>query len=261
MDIGFTVCGFLVGGLVGLTGIGGGSVMTPALILLFGVHPLAAAGTDLLYASITKATGARVHAQRGNVDWRVVRLLALGSVPATIVTILFMSRLPMHSPALTHIVTVAIGIAMLLAAAGLLLAPRAGHYAAKLAGAGEAPCAEGARPVLTVSLGLLLGVLVTLTSVGAGAIGIAIMRALYPKLSAVRLVGSDIAHAVPLTLIAGIGHWYLGDVQWAMLFSLLAGSIPGICLASRYAHQIPDGILRRVLGGVLLAVAAPMMAS
>jgi uncharacterized protein len=260
MDIAFTVCGFLVGGLVGLTGIGGGSIMTPLLILVFGVHPLAAAGTDLLYAAVTKATGVRVHAEKGNVDWRVVRLLALGSVPATIVTILLMSRAPTHSPALAHFVTVAIGIALVLAAAGLLLAPKAGQFAAKLAGPDNSPNYR-ARPGLTVSLGLLLGVLVTLTSVGAGAIGIVVMRLLYPRLSAVRLVGSDIAHAVPLTLIAGTGHWFLGDVHWAMLASLLTGSIPGIYLASRYAHQIPDGILRRVLGGVLLAVAAPMMAS
>jgi uncharacterized protein len=261
MDIAFTACGFLVGGLVGLTGIGGGSIMTPLLILLFGVHPLAAAGTDLLYAAVTKAAGARVHAGKGNVDWRVVRLLALGSMPGTIVTILLMSRVPTHSPAVTHFVTVAIGIALVLAATGLLLAPRAGQYAAKLARLDDSPGSQGARPALTVSLGLLLGVLVTLTSVGAGAIGIAVMRVLYPRLSAVRLVGSDIAHAVPLTLIAGAGHWLLGDVKWAMLASLLIGSIPGIYLASRYAHQIPDGILRRVLGGVLLAVAAPMMAS
>jgi uncharacterized protein len=260
MDIAFSACGFLVGGLVGLTGIGGGSIMTPLLILLFGVHPLAAAGTDLLYAAVTKATGARVHAQRGNVEWKIVGLLAMGSVPGTLATIFLMMRLPMRSPELTHVVTVSIGIALVLAAAGLLLGHKAERFAAKIARIEPAGPAS-ASSKLTVLLGLLLGIVVTLTSVGAGAIGIAILRVLHPRLSAVRLVGSDIAHAVPLTLIAGTGHWLLGDIKWAMLASLLIGSIPGIYLASRYAHQIPDGILRRLLAGVLLAVAAPMMAS
>ncbi len=260
MDLAFPLCGFLVGALVGFTGIGGGSVMTPLLILLFGVHPLAATGTDLLYAAVTKATGARVHAHRGNIEWRVVGLLALGSVPATLATVFLMARLPAHSPALTHAVTVAIGIALMLAAIGLLFGQMAGRYAAKFAGSGRAGTLS-ARPAPTVLLGLLLGVLVTLTSVGAGAIGIVVLRVLYPRLPAVRLVGSDVAHAVPLTLLAGGGHWLMGDVNWTMLGLLLTGSVPGIYLASRYAHQVPEAILRRGLGVVLLTVAAPMMAS
>jgi uncharacterized protein len=258
MDLAFPLCGFLVGALVGFTGIGGGSVMTPLLILLFGVHPLAAAGTDLLYAAVTKATGARVHAHRGNVEWRVVGLLALGSVPGTLATVYLMARLPAHSPALTHVVAVAIGAALLLAAAGLLFGEMASRYAARIGGRAST---ASVRPTPTILLGLLLGVLVTLTSVGAGAIGIAVLRVLYPRLPAVRLVGSDIAHAVPLTLLAGGGHWLMGDVNWPMLGLLLIGSIPGIYLASRYAHQVPETILRRGLGVVLLAVAAPMMAS
>jgi len=260
MDIAFPAYGFFVGALVGLTGVGGGSIMTPLLILIFGVHPLSAAGTDLLYAAVTKAAGARVHARRGNVEWRVVGLLALGSVPGTLATVFLMARLQPHSPELTHVVTVAIGVALVLAAAGLLFGQKAGSYAAKIERNGPAG-SPSAKPGLTVLLGLLLGVLVTLTSVGAGAIGIAILRVLYPRLPAVRLVGSDIAHAVPLTLLAGGGHWLMGDVNWPMLGSLLIGSIPGIYLASRFAHQVPEGVLRRVLGGVLLAVAAPIMAS
>ncbi len=260
MDLAYPLCGFFVGALVGFTGIGGGSVMTPILILLFGVHPLAAVGTDLLYAAATKATGAKVHAYRGNVDWRVVGLLALGSVPGTLATISLMARLPLHSPALTHVVTVAIGAALLLAAAGMLFGKSASHFATAMAGSGETMSAP-ARPALTVLLGLLLGILVSLTSVGAGAIGIVVLRLLYPKLPAVRLVGSDIAHAVPLTLLAGSGHWLMGDVNWTLLGLLLIGSIPGIILASRCAHQVPEGILRRGLGLVLVAIATPMMVS
>ncbi len=259
MDIAFPFCGFVVGTLVGFTGVGGGSLMTPILILVFGVHPLAAVGTDLLFAAATKATGTRVHAYRGNVAWRVVGLLMLGSVPGSIVTILMMARLPPHSPALVHAVTVAIGAALLIAAAGLLFRQTAERLAAKLAG--NRGTSRDAGPALTVCLGLLLGVLVSLTSVGAGAIGIVVLRHLYPRLPAVRLVGSDIAHAVPLTLLAGSGHWLMGDVNWVLLGSLLIGSIPGIFLASRCAHHVPEAILRRVLGVVLLAIAAPMLVS
>ncbi|MGO9171154.1 MAG: sulfite exporter TauE/SafE family protein [Rhodomicrobium sp.] len=258
MDLTFPLCGFFVGALAGFTGMGGGSVMTPALILLFGIHPLSAVGTDLLFAAATKVTGARVHAYRGNVEWRVVGLLALGSVPGALVTIFTIARLPPRSPELAHIITVTIGVALLIAAVGLLFQQAAGRLAARITGsvAADRPVA---RPALTIFLGLVLGVLVSLTSVGAGAVGIVILRHLYPQFPAVRLVGSDIAHAVPLTLLAGSGHWLIGDVQWVLLGSLLIGSIPGICLASRWAHHVPEGILRRVLAFVLLVIGASML--
>jgi hypothetical protein len=258
INIAFVLSGFLVGSLVGFTGVGGGSLMTPILIVLFGVHPLAAVGTDLLFAAVTKTAGARVHALRGNVDWQVVGLLALGSVPGALGTIFVMARLPVHSPALAHAITVAIGVALLLAAAGLLFGRTAGRVAAHSAANRSAPAA---RRGLTVFLGFLLGVLVSLTSVGAGAVGIVVLRLLYPQLPAVRLVGSDIAHAVPLALLAGSGHWLIGDVRWALLGSLLIGSIPGIILASRCAHRVPERILRRGLGMVLLVIATPILMS
>jgi hypothetical protein len=260
MALAYPLCGFVVGGLVGFTGIGGGSIMTPLLILLFGVPPLSAVGTDLLYAAVTKITGARVHAGKGNVEWRMVGFLALGSVPGTLAVILLMAHLPARSPALTHWVTVAIGLALVLAAAGLLFGQVAGRFAARLANSRPAQSSP-AGPGLTVLLGLVLGVLVSLTSVGAGAIGIVVLRILYPQLPAVRLVGSDIAHAVPLTLLAGSGHWLMGDVNWTLLALLLTGSIPGIWLASLWAHRVPEAILRRGLGVVLLTVAGPIIAS
>ena len=259
MDLAYPVCGFFVGGLVGCTGIGGGSIMTPLLILIFGVHPLSAVGTDLLYAALTKVTGARVHAGKGNVEWRIVGLLALGSVPGSFATLLLLASLPARSPALTHIVTLGIGIALVLAAAGLLFGPVASRFAAKFAKRQPAQSSPP-RPGLTVLLGLVLGILVSMTSVGAGAIGIVVLRFLYPQLPAVRLVGSDIAHAVPLTLLAGSGHWLMGDVNWSLLGLLLMGSIPGICLASLWAHRVPEAILRRGLGVVLLTAAAPIIA-
>ncbi len=255
MDVTYPLSGFAVGALAGLTGLGGGSVMTPLLILAFGVEPATAVGTDLLFAAATKATGAHVHAYRGNVEWRVVGLLAAGSMPAALAMLWLIRRLPPHSPALEHAITACIGVALLIAAAGLLFSRISGRLATS-AGAGlPAP----AKPALTIFLGFVLGALVSLTSVGAGALGIVVLRRLYPQMPAVRLVGSDIAHAVPLTLLAGSGHWLIGDVQFALLGSLLIGSIPGICLASRCAHRIPDELLRRALGLVLLVIATRML--
>ena len=255
MNVAYPLSGFAVGALAGLTGMGGGSVMTPLLILLFGVEPAAAVGTDLLFAAATKTTGARVHAYRGNVDWRVVGLLAAGSVPAALVTICIITRLPPHSHALERAITLAIGVALLISGGALLFSRSGERFANKIAAA----VSPRGKPALTIFLGFMLGALVSLTSVGAGAVGIVVLRHLYPQLPAVRLVGSDIAHAVPLTLLAGCGHWLIGDVQLALLGSLLLGSIPGIYLTSRCAAHIPETILRRGLGLVLFAIATRML--
>ena len=180
----------------------------------------------------------------------------LATVPATLATIYMMTQTQVRSPELTHVVTVAIGVALLLAAAGLLVESTGFPKEAAEKGLSTR---SGCR--LTVLLGLLLGVLVSLTSVGVGAIGIVVLRHLYPRLPAVRLVGSDLAHAVPLTLLAGSGHWLIGDINWGLLGSLLIGSIPGVILASHCAHHVPDRALRRVLSVVLFAVGAPLAAS
>jgi uncharacterized membrane protein YfcA len=258
MDIAFAFSGFVVGALVGLTGMGGGSVMTPMLILLFGVHPVAAVGTDLLFASVTKATGTRIHAYRGNVDWQVVALLAAGSVPATLGTLVLVARVPEHNPALAQTVTVAIGAALLVAAAGLLFGQAAERLIGKVLG-DQRSISPAATQRLTAGLGFLLGALVSLTSIGAGAAGIVVLRHLYPRIPVARLVGSDLAHAVPLTLLAGSGHWLIGDIQWPLLLWLLCGSLPGVIIASRFANRIPEHILRRVLGLVLTGIAASML--
>ena len=241
--------------------------MTALLILVFGVHPLTAVGTDLLFAAVTKATGARVHAAKGNVVWPVVGLLAAGSVPATGLTIWLLSLAPVKSPALTHFITMALGTAILLASAALLIRLRLPpeQIGQQIGQARIESMLQRepmrSRPLLTITLGALLGIVVTLTSVGAGAIGIVLLRYLHPAITSVRLVGTDIAHAVPLTLLAGTGHWLMGDVDWALLASLLAGSIPGIVLASHIAHRLPEHVMRPVLGLVLLGIGLPLILS
>ena len=225
--------------------------MTALLILVFGVPTLTAVGTDLLYAAVTKATGARVHAGKGNVVWPIVGQLAIGSIPATVLTIWLLSQSPAQSPVLARSITLALGAALLIAAFGLLFRERLQRFAIEPVDT-QHPASH--RPVLTVALGLLLGVLVSLTSVGAGALGIVMLRYFRPDIPSVRLVGSDIAHAVPLTLLAGTGHWMLGDINWHLLGSLLLGSIPGIALASHFAHHLPERILQPILGLMLLAI-------
>jgi len=256
MDWTFVLCGFVVGILVGFTGMGGGSVMTAMLILFFGVHPVTAVGTDLLFAAVTKSVGARVHSGKGNVAWRVVGLLALGSVPGAMMTLLALSQMPLHDPLLARVIKLVIGCALLFSGLSMLFGRNL--VATDAVSSGDVRPSAG-RAALTVALGLLLGVLVSLTSVGAGAIGLVVLRHLYPNIPPVRLVGSDIAHAVPLTLLAGSGHWLLGDVNWLLLVALLAGSIPGIMMASHYAHRIAERYLRWVLGLLLLSIALSLL--
>lgn len=256
MIVPYIACGFVVGTLVGFTGMGGGSVMTAMLILLFGIHPVSAVGTDLLFAAATKSVGARVHSDRGNVAWRLVGLLALGSVPGASAMLLLLSRLPVNDSGAARLAKIAIGMALLVAGASLLLS-----RSMPFDDAGDAAVerVDVWRALATVALGALLGVLVSATSVGAGAIGLVVLRHLYPGVPAVRLVGSDIAHAVPLTLLAGAGHWLLGDVDWRLLLLLLGGSIPGIIVGSHFAHIVSDRVLRLLLGVVLVVIACSLM--
>ena len=250
----FSLSGFVVGLLVGMTGVGGGSLMTPLLILLFGVHPAAAVGTDLLYAAATKTGGSLVHGLARSIDWRVVRRLASGSVPATIATVAFLSRLDLDSAAARSFITVVLSFALFATAFVLIFGgPLIALYRARVEALDVRHTA-----VSTVLVGALLGVLVTISSVGAGAIGVVALVLLYPQLPMARIVGSDIAHAVPLTLIAGSGHWLMGSVDWHIIGSLLAGSLPGIFVGSYFAVRIPERALKLVLASVLLVVASRM---
>jgi len=246
----YVISGILVGALVGFTGVGGGSLMTPILILIFGVHPSAAVGTDLLYAAATKTGGTAVHGWNGTIDWKVVGRLALGSVPMTALSVLALYWLGVDSKAVQGLITKTLGIALLLTAFSLFLRKPLMRWYDSNVGALDARLV--AR--LTVLTGAVLGVLVTLSSVGAGAIGVTALVMLYPKMPAQRIVGSDIAHAVPLTLLAGLGHSILGTINWQILFSLLCGSLPAIVVASIASARTSDSVVRVALGCVLLAV-------
>ena len=248
----YSLSGLVVGVLVGITGVGGGSLMTPLLVLLFGIHPATAVGTDLLYAGLTKIVGTAVHGRNKTVDWRITGLLACGSVPATVLTLAALAGLGGGGQNTASVINVVLGLALILTAVTLLfrrwlLGALARHTEAL------SPAQVGG---LTVALGAMLGVLVSISSVGAGAIGVTVLILLYPKLPVARLVGSDIAHAVPLTLIAGTGHWLIGSVDWQLLVSLLVGSIPGIIVGSQLASYVPDRVLRPILASTLAVVGA-----
>jgi uncharacterized membrane protein YfcA len=248
----YVLSGVLVGALVGFTGVGGGSLMTPLLILVFGVHPASAVGTDLLYAAATKTAGTAVHGWNKTIDWKIVGRLALGSVPMTALTVLLLYWLGVDSKAVQGIITKTLGVALLATAILLFLRkPLMRWYDKKV---GEPNPAAVSR--LTILTGAVLGVLVTLSSVGAGAIGVTALVMLYPKMPAQRIVGSDIAHAVPLTLLAGLGHSILGTIDLHILVSLLCGSIPAIVVASVASARTSDTVVRVALGLVLLAVCA-----
>ncbi len=250
IDPRFALSGLLVGLLVGQTGVGGGSLMTPLLVMAFGIHPATAVGTDLIYASATKSVGTLVHGINHTVDWRIVRRLAYGSLPGTVLTLLLMSHLNLAGPEQARMITLLLGIMLILTAIALLLRSRI------LAWAG--PSLDRLTPrqqaMLTMLIGLLLGGLVTMSSVGAGALGVTALLLLYPRAPMAVIVGTDIAHAVPLTLLAGVGHWWLGSVDVGLLTSLLTGSIPGIIVGSWLASRMPEFVLRPVLAVTLAVV-------
>jgi len=250
----YSLSGFAVGLLVGLTGVGGGSLMTPILIVLFGVHPATAVGTDLLYAAATKTAGSLVHGYNRTVDWRVVRRLATGSVPTTALTIWALGYVDLQGAATRTLIAGILTVALFATALTLIFRDRiVARYAARCDRLPEQRIAT-----LTVAVGAVLGVLVSISSVGAGAIGVTALILLYPRLPIARIVGSDIAHAVPLTLVAGIGHWYLGSINLDLLVPLLLGSVPGIVLGSYTVARVPETALRLLLAATLIVVATKL---
>jgi uncharacterized membrane protein YfcA len=250
----YVLSGFLIGFLVGQTGVGGGSLMTPLLVLLFNINPATAVGTDLLYAAVTKTLGTLVHGLNQTVNWRVVLRLASGSTPATLLTLLVLSRSGLAGHQGGAIASI-LGVMLLLTAVSLVLR----HQFLRVVGPYLAGIAPKRTARLTVALGAALGCLVTISSVGAGALGVTALLLLYPRLPIAVIVGSDIAHAVPLTLVAGLGHWWLGSVNWPLLISLLCGSLPGIVLGSHIATRVPDRVLRITLASVLTVVGARLV--
>ena len=260
--IAFTVAGLVVGIVVGATGVGGGALMTPILILGFGISPAVAVGTDLLFAAITKAFGTVLHRNAGNVNWPVVGLLACGSLPSSLLTVMFLNEQGI-SPEIEALMKQALAGAIaftsisVLFKAGLLRVVRNGNGSQHLDRLRVAR--KRLRVPLTILSGAFLGVLVTLSSVGAGVIGATILLLLYPRMRAIEVVGTDLAHAVPLTALAGLGHMHLGTTDLSMLTYLLIGSIPGIWLGSKVGMKLPDHILKPIMAVLLLVIGVSLL--
>jgi len=258
MDWLYTVSGFGVGLIVGVTGVGGGSLMTPLLVLFFGVSPATAVGTDLLYASLTKTMGAWVHSKRGTVDWKVVGLLAMGSLPSALVTILMLKYLALDEKTLRSVVTSVLSVALLLTAVVLLFKEQIMKIGRRRDGT-MYELHHRYLPTATIATGVVVGSLVTVSSIGAGVLGTVALLFLYPRLPAVKIVGTDIAHAVPLTALAGMGHLALGTVNLVLLGSLLLGSLPGIYIGSHLSAKVPERVLRPLLAVMLLIIGLKMV--
>jgi uncharacterized membrane protein YfcA len=255
VDLILTLAGFGVGIVVGLTGMGGGALMTPLLVLAFGVPPLAAVSSDLVASTVMKPFGGFVHARRGTVNWPLVRWLCLGSVPCAFAGVLLTRLLP-DDAGVQRAVQYALGGALLLAVIGLLAKAAAGRRrTASTEGAGTAAPAIRIRPVPTVLLGALGGLVVGITSVGSGSLIIVILLALYPVLRPNDLVGTDLVQAVPLVASAALGHLFFGDLHLDLAASIVLGSVPGVLIGARLSARAPSDVIRAALVVVLLASA------
>ncbi len=258
LELPFVTAGLIVGTIVGLTGVAGGALMTPILVMLFGIAPTTAVGTDLLYASVTKIFGTAVHQKHGTIDWQVVRRLALGSLPAAALTLWWMEAHRVGGVKDGAII-LAIGIALAITALGMIFKDRLNDLGTKLR-IGDSARFKAMQPGLTVLAGGFLGVIVTMTSVGAGAIGTVMLVYLYPlRMTGGRLVGTGLAHAIPLTLIAGLGHLSLGNVNLPVMVNLLVGSVPGVIVGSLISSRAPAKFVQYTIAGVLLVVSFKMI--
>ncbi len=254
MDIAFTFAGFVVGFIIGLTGVGGGSLMTPILVLVFSIKPVVAVGTDLLYAAITKGGGVFAHQKRGTIDWKVVRLLSMGSIPATLAAVFILKQMASMGINYDGLITSMLSIALILTSLVIL-------FKNQLQSLGRTEPFQVIRIIhrklrvpMTILSGALIGILVTFSSVGAGALGAAILFFLYPRFNTIKIIGTDLAHAVPITAIAGLGHWHLGSVDFQLLLSLIIGSLPGIYLGSHTGVLLPEKYMRPLLASMLLLI-------
>jgi uncharacterized membrane protein YfcA len=256
MSLTFVMAGFAVGLLVGMTGVGGGSLMTPLLTLLFGVSPSVAVGTDLAFASITKGFGTITHRLNGTVQWYIVRRLCMGALPAALLATLALNHFGAIDQHMGQVIRYSIAASVLLTVVALLFR---GKMLAWIAKHPERQLQGRSLAAATIVSGAVLGVLVTVSSIGAGAIGATLLVMLYPKLTAAEVAGTDIAYAVPLTAIAAVGHWWLGSIDWTLLLTLLVGSVPGITLGSFMARAVPERFLRALLATTLTGVAAKLV--
>ncbi len=256
MTLTYILSGFAVGLLVGMTGVGGGSLMTPMLTLLFGVSPSVAVGTDLAFASITKSAGTLTHRMRGTVNWDIVKRLCAGALPAAVLATLAMKSFGNIDKEIGQVIRYAIAGSVLLTVVAIIFR---GKMIAWINAHPERQLQGRPLAIATVVSGAVLGVLVTVSSIGAGAIGATLLVLLYPRLTPAEVAGTDIAYAVPLTAIAAVGHWWLGSINWVLLGTLLIGSLPGITIGSYIARAVPERFLRGLLAMTLTGVAAKLI--
>jgi uncharacterized protein len=261
MDYSYSIAGFVVGFVVGLTGVGGGSLMTPLLVILFGIKPAIAVGTDLLYAAITKSGGIFVHHYQKSIDWRIVGFLCIGSIPGALIALFLLHRLESSGINYDRLIMQVLAFALILTATALLFKNKLHDASKNERFAPIRTLHAQLRTPMTIIAGFLIGVLVTISSVGAGALGAAFLFFLYPRMRAVTIVGTDLAHAVPITAIAGIGHAHIGTVDYTLLINLLLGSLPGIYIGSRMGAKVPDHIIRPILASMLLLIGIKMALS
>lgn len=256
MDLTYIVSGFAVGVLVGLTGVGGGSLMTPLLTMLFGVSPSVAVGTDLAFASITKGAGTLAHRYHGNIHWKIVKHLCFGALPAAVLATLALKYFGSLDKEINQIIRYSIAGSVLLTVIALLFRSR---MQAWMKNHPEKQLQGNNLTIATITAGAVLGTLVTISSIGAGAVGATLLVLLYPRLTPAEIAGTDIAYAVPLTAIAAAGHWWLGSINWELLAMLLIGSVPGITLGSLGAKIVPEKVLRGLLATTLTGVAVKLL--
>jgi uncharacterized membrane protein YfcA len=256
MTVSYVVSGFAVGLLVGLTGVGGGSLMTPLLTLLFGIHPSVAVGTDLAFASITKVAGTAAHRMKGTVRWDIVKQLSWGALPAALAATLLLKHFGAVSDNIGQVIRYSIAISVSLTVIALLFKGKLQVWLNKHP---EKQLQGTQLAAATVVCGLVLGTLVTVSSIGAGAVGATLLVLLHPRLSPAEIAGTDIAYAVPLTAVAAFGHWWLGSIDWALLGALLLGSVPGITVGSLAARAVPEKFLRVLLAVTLTSVALKLV--
>ncbi|MGB4347497.1 MAG: sulfite exporter TauE/SafE family protein [Burkholderiaceae bacterium] len=256
MTITYVLSGFAVGLLVGLTGVGGGSLMTPLLTLIFGINPAVAVGTDLAFASITKTAGTFAHRFRNTVHWDIVKLLCFGALPAALLATLALSYFGALDKHIGQVIRYSIAFSVILTVVAIIFR---GRMQAWISAHPERQLQGRNLAIATISCGAVLGTLVTISSIGAGAIGATLLVLLYPRLSPAEIAGTDIAYAVPLTALAALGHWWLGSINWELLAMLLLGSVPGITIGSLAARSVPEKFLRGLLAATLTAVAAKLV--
>ena len=251
-ELGFIIAGLIVGFIVGMTGVGGGSLMTP-ILLWFGIPPSTAVGTDLLYAAFTKMGGIFVHHKKNNINWTITGWLSLGSVPAALLTLWILHSIKTDVTTINTVIKYGLGWALIVTSVAILFKKKLLIFSQRHA-ADRFHKESNTQNALTVAIGVLLGATVTLTSIGAGALGTVTLFFLYPLLPTTKLVGTEIAHAVPLTLVAGLGHATMGNLDFGLLGQLLIGSLPGIYLGSMLSGKVPDLFLRNAIAIMLFSV-------